>query len=72
MQRLRFSISISADQFLRYYAGSADKVIVTADDGRRIQLPANSFRRFVTQEGISGEFELTLDQNNKLVDLRRL
>ncbi|MCP4286907.1 MAG: DUF2835 domain-containing protein [Gammaproteobacteria bacterium] len=69
---IRFHIGLSADAFLRYYRGSARAVIVRAVDGRRIQLPAANLRPFLLTDGINGEFELTLDNNSKLLDIRRL
>lgn len=72
MQRHRFSIDISADTFLHYYRGVASAVIVRGEDGRTIQLPAKHFRPFVTAAGVSGRFELLLDANGKLIELRRL
>ncbi len=69
---INFSISLSAERYLRYYQGHARVVIVRSEDGRRIQLPAASLRPFVTAEGIVGRFELTLDENNKLIDIRRV
>jgi hypothetical protein len=63
---------LSADAFLSYYRGSARSVIVRAEDGRRIQLPAASLRPFFLSDGINGEFELTLDDTNKLLEIRRL
>jgi len=71
-QYIRFSISISPEAFLRHYQGAASVVVVQADDGRRVQIPANSFRSFVGQHGIEGRFELELDQNNKLINLKKL
>ena len=72
MKKITFGLSVSADQILRYYSGNAKAVIVTADDGRTLQIPADRFRPFVTQNGISGRFEITLDAHNKLIDLRKL
>ncbi len=72
VQKLTFSISLSAEQFLRYYRGSAHSVIVRADDGRRIQLPANSLRPFVGKDGIYGRFQLSLDENNRIITIDRL
>lgn len=63
---------MSADAFLSYYKGRASSVIVLAEDGRRIQLPAASLRPFLLSDGINGEFELSLDATNKLLDIRRL
>ncbi len=47
-------------------------VVVQADDGLRVQIPANSLRSFVSQQGIVGRFELELDQNSKLINLKKL
>ncbi len=72
MVRHRFQLNISAETFLHYYQGAARAVIVRAEDGRTIQLPASNFRPFVTAAGIFGRFELVLDANNRLVELRRI
>jgi len=71
-QHIRFLLNISSEAFLRHYQGVASVVVVQADDGRRVQLPANSLRPFVSQQGIVGRFELELDQNNKLIKLKKL
>jgi len=70
--RINFSISLSAERYLQYYRGHARSVIIRSEDGRRIQLPAVNLRPFVTAEGIVGRFQLTLDENNKLMDIRRV
>ncbi|MCB1763926.1 MAG: DUF2835 domain-containing protein [Gammaproteobacteria bacterium] len=70
--RIRFRIALTADAFLRHYQGSARAVIVRAEDGRRIQIPAVNLRPFLLRDGINGEFELTLSEHNKLLDIRRL
>lgn len=72
MSRIRFSLSLSADEFLDYYKGYARAVSVVADDGRRIEIPAASFRQFVGQDGVRGRFELLLDGNNKLLRIERI
>ena len=41
-----FQIRISPDEWLRYYKGTADAVIVTAMSGLRISIPAAHFRPF--------------------------
>ncbi len=72
MGKIRFRIALSSDEFLLYYNGSASTLIVKAEDGRRVQLPAGRFRQFVTTEGIHGHFEITLDDRNKLVNITKL
>ncbi|MES9857156.1 MAG: DUF2835 domain-containing protein [Sedimenticola sp.] len=72
MAKVRFSLSLSTEKFLRYYNGTAQAVIVHADDGRRLQLPARNFRQFITADGIQGRFEITLDENNKLLEMEKI
>lgn len=72
MQRIRFSMNLSADEYLHFYRGQAKAVSILADDGRRIEIPAASFRKFVTQDGVTGRFEMLLDSNNKLLRIERI
>jgi hypothetical protein len=72
MQTIRFHLSIPPDEWLRYYRGEATKVVTYASDGRTVQLPASSLRPFVTGEGIYGEFVMRIDDNNKLIDMKRI
>lgn len=71
-QRIRFRLALTAKAYLHYYQGHARAVIVQAEDGRRVQIPAQSLRRFVSTEGIYGRFEMLLDANNKLISLNQL
>ncbi len=72
MREIRFSLVISSDELLRYYRGAARVVLVTTDQGLRVQLPAEIFRRFVTKDGVAGRFAVRFDERNKLVDVRRV
>jgi len=69
---IRFSLNLSADRYLSHYQGYARNVSVVADDGRRIEFPANALRPFVTKNGVQGHFELLIDSNNRLQRLKRL
>ncbi len=72
MAEIIFNIKISPQQFLQYYRGSASSVTVTAEDGRRIRLPARHLRPFLRHDGIKGRFKLTFADNNRLINLERL
>lgn len=72
MKQYLFNVSISYDDYLRVYQGSADHVIVTCDDGLTLQLPAERFRPFVSTLGIRGRFRLTTHDNNQFISLERL
>lgn len=69
---LYFNIDISHEQYLRYYQGAVDKIIVTTEDGYRVQFPASFMQRYVTHSGIRGRFEIKFDESNKLVSLDKL
>ena len=56
--RICFVLELPAEEYLRYYQGQAGAVIVRAEDGRRVQLPASALRPFVTEQGIYGRFQL--------------
>ncbi|MEO5343161.1 MAG: DUF2835 domain-containing protein [Gammaproteobacteria bacterium SHHR-1] len=71
-QPIRFSLSISGSDFLRYYQGGAVMVSVLAEDLRRIQFPARHLRPFVSEGGIQGRFEMLLDQDNRFISMKRL
>lgn len=72
MQRMRFSLNISAEKYQSYYMGAARFVRVQTDDGRSLKFPAAELRRFVTHEGVQGRFEITFDDLHKLVGLERI
>lgn len=72
MKEQRFHLSIPAHRYLSYYEGIARNVIATAHDGTTVQFPAASLRRFLTHEGIVGEFRLCYDDANRLISIERL
>jgi ferritin len=72
MQKMHFSLMISAEQYQSYYRGSAKFVRVQAEDGRTLKFPADRLQQFVTHEGIKGRFEIVFDKQHKLVSLKRI
>ncbi|MCP4125444.1 MAG: DUF2835 domain-containing protein [Gammaproteobacteria bacterium] len=70
--KIRFYLDISQAEYLRYYRGSAQSVLVQAEDGRKVRFPAANLRPFVSSEGVRGRFEISLDDNNSLLDICRL
>ncbi|HHO77202.1 MAG TPA: DUF2835 family protein [Deltaproteobacteria bacterium] len=70
--RIRFSLSISSEMYLSYYRGEAEYVLTRTHDGKRVKFPARFLRKFITYEGISGEFEIEVDQNNRFKGMRRI
>ena len=72
MKEVIFYLDISADEYLRYYRGTAQMVNVHAVDGRRISFPASRLIPFVSHDGVSGRFVLQFDDNNRFVAMKRL
>lgn len=71
-RKIRFSLKIPARRYLRYYEGTVKWIQVKAFDGTRVRFPASVLRQFVTQDGIEGTFEITVDENNKLIRIEKL
>ncbi|WP_027709460.1 DUF2835 domain-containing protein [Zooshikella ganghwensis] len=61
MPSVTVALSISTEEFLRYYKGSAKQVIAHTVDGRSVSFPANILQRFLTHEGIHGQFVIEFD-----------
>ena len=68
----RFSLSIPAEEYLAYYEGSVRWVQVRSTDGEQVRFPASALRPFVDELGVEGVFEMTIDENSKLVNIRLL
>ncbi|WP_172591118.1 DUF2835 domain-containing protein [Shewanella xiamenensis] len=69
---LYFKLTWSLTDFGPYYQGLADKVEVRERQGRIIWISGRHFRRFLTENGIHGQFKLVLDDKGQFVSLERL
>lgn len=72
MPRVRFFLSISEQQFLGYYRGEARVISVIAEDGRRVEFPADHLRPYIRHDGVQGHFELQFSDAGKFVALVKL
>ena len=72
MQKLRFSLNISAEQLLAYYQGSAKFVAVQSEDGRNVHFPVSELQSFVSHSGVQGRFEIQFTDEFKFLKLIRL
>jgi len=68
----RFRLALSAEECLAYYQGSAQFVIAYSEDNKTIRFPASAIRKFVTHDGVFGNFEITFDENNKLIAIQSI
>lgn len=69
---LRFRLSISREEALRYYQGQAVSVIVKTENGQRLQFPAEHIRPYIDHLGVNGVFQIEFDDNHKLLGLTQL
>ncbi len=72
MQQLIFDLALSAERYLAWYRGSAQRVFMHSRDGRSISLPAHHLRPFLTHEGIYGSFVMRFTPDGKLLSLERI
>jgi hypothetical protein len=72
MQTFYFTLSIKYDLCERFYVPGINKVILTSDNGKRVQLPVQNLRPHVSQNGINGRFRLTVDNNNKIKSFEKM
>lgn len=54
-----------------FYAGSKNRVQVTALDGKTINLPWSVLQPFFSTSGVQGHFVITYDTHGKLVSISR-
>ena len=71
MIRHRFSVAISADEWLATYSGTISNVVVRSTKGIRIAIPIRNFIPYVTYSGIQGMFEVTCFEN-RIIELKKL
>lgn len=72
MNTIRFKLNISEDQLLKYYRGHARNVVVQDSKGMNVSFPVDAIRPFVLQGGVRGYFEMIVDDNNKLIELKKV
>lgn len=68
----RFRLSMTPEEYLSYYKGKTRWALVTSIEGERVRFPASALRRFVSEDGVQGTFEMTVTEDNKLVKFHRL
>jgi hypothetical protein len=71
MNRFVFTLNLSAQEYVRYYHGSVNKVIATCSDGKTVQFPAGLLTPFVSSVGVRGNFVLTCGDDGKGAELKR-
>lgn len=66
-----FSLNITNQEFLPYYQGRVQTIIVPTAQGLKLEFPAMHLRNYLTASGIKGYFCLQT-QDNKFLSLDKL
>ena len=69
---IQFSIKLSYEKYSAFYKGHAESVLVRANDGRKIQFPAEILKPYLTPDGINGVFIIHFDNRNKYRSLQKI
>jgi len=67
-----FYLDIPYPQFLTVYQSIHSSVRTKTTNGQVIEFPARKLQGFLTKQGVQGHFELTVTEQNKFVDLKKL
>ena len=67
-----FSMQLNQKEWLKYYSGRANAIIVTTTNGIRVSIPANNFIKYSNGGGIHGFFSMTINAQNKIVGIQRI
>lgn len=62
---------MTKDDFMPYYRGQLSTIITQTINGQTVQFPAMHMRKFLTNQGIKGQFCLET-KNNKFISLTKL
>ncbi|ASP49573.1 DUF2835 domain-containing protein [Cognaticolwellia beringensis] len=66
-----FNLNITSQEYLPYYQGKIQSIIVRSEQGVKVEFPAMHLRKYLTGNGIKGHFCLQT-QNNKFLSLDKL
>lgn len=65
-------IHLSYEKYLLYYEGQINQVIATSEDGKKIAFPANVLKKFITHQGIQGNFKFVFNQSGKILSVNKI
>jgi len=72
MRCSRLRLNLSAEMVQQWYAGHIRSVISVDDKGLRVLIPVRHLQRFVTREGVMGEFLVFYDHSFRLREIRQV
>lgn len=72
MNAVFINLSISPDEYQRWYQGSAKDVLAYTVEGRSVRFPAHILRPFVTRNGIKGRFRISFDDQSRFQKIEKI
>jgi hypothetical protein len=72
MHTYYFSVSLSYEECRLLYLPENYTVVVTEEQGKRIQIHSKNLRPFVSQTGLRGRFRLLINNEKKLISLDKV
>ncbi|MFT4995166.1 MAG: hypothetical protein ACI965_002208 [Paraglaciecola sp.] len=72
MQSYYFNLSLAYDLCVALYQPGRNTVVITAEDGKRVQLPVQNLRPFIQRHGLRGRFRLIIDDQNKVKSFEKI
>lgn len=67
-----FNLNVSYHECQLIYRQSALNAVLVADSGERVQVPMGRLRQCITNQGLRGRFELTVDERNKFIKFKKI
>ncbi|NVK57171.1 MAG: DUF2835 family protein [Alteromonadaceae bacterium] len=67
-----FSLNEPYHRCQALYSGTIPFVVLTAECGARVQVPAGRIRRFIDSRGVCGRFRMVVSAQNKIKSFERL
>ena len=67
-----FAIDLDYDEARVFYTGAKNRIQVTANDGKKINLPWSMLQPFFTPSGVQGRFVIQYTGDGKMLNLERL
>ena len=72
MKKYQFTLHLGPEEYQQYYSGAVNAIQVTSHCGTTVRFQAKKMREFVLSNGIHGVFEMTLDDNNRFLAVKKI
>ena len=67
-----FSLNVPYHQCQAMYEGGLPNAILTAENGKRVQIPIGHLKQCINSSGLKGRFRLSVDENHKFLEFVRV